>query len=171
MVWVIITIVVVALAAIVMGVTNWRKDRPGEGIGAFFFTAAFGGVAGMIVCMILNAIGAGIAGIHYETYGSANLAVLQDTSTVSGSFFLGSGYIEETPSFFYYQKNGNEYTLEHYDASRAVVIETDGNPHVEYQKAVGDNELWGIPVSEQEQVRFYVPKGSVVSNYSLDASK
>lgn len=159
---------IVVISAIVMGVSNW-KDSPGDGIGAFFFTIAFGGLCALVIAMVTNAILIEVIGSHYETESTANLAALQDGSSSSGSFFLGSGTYDEHPSFFYYEKSGNEYHLEHIDADLAVVIETSEAPRVEYQHEVGDHPFWAIPVAGYDHVKFYVPEGSVISNYSLDA--
>lgn len=170
MIWIYIASVILVISALVVLVMNWKDEGPAGGIGGFFMTLIFGGVAASAICMIINAIGAEITGTHYETEGTADLAALQDGSSTSGSFFLGSGSFNEEPSFFYYQKSGNEYHLEHVDADYAVVEETSGTPHVEYQKEVGNKPFWAMPVSGYDHVKFYVPQGSVISNYTLDAN-
>lgn len=170
MIWIIIAAVVVVGFAVWMGIENWRDDNPGSGIGAFFFTAMFGGLIAVVITMLINACAIHITGSHYEVESTSKLAALQDGHSSYGSFFLGSGSYNEAPAFFYYERHGKDvYTLEHAYAEYATVVETDDAPRVEYLEEKSDHPFWAIPVAPESFVTFYVPRGSVMSNYSLDA--
>jgi len=108
---------------------------------------------------------------------SAPLDTLNDGSSVSGRFFLGSGYIDSEPSFmFYVSDNGSHYLL-NVPADSATVRYTSGRPHADLVCRGSHDSLftWPLHIHSspdcQRHVRsaiFYVPKDSIVSNYHLD---
>jgi len=134
-----------------------------------FFSLFMAVAAGALTFTILQLLMYGIVGEHMEKTGESDLASLADNQGTSGSFFLGSGSIDDEPVFYYYERNGDEYTLEHVNADEAVVIETTDDPRVEFYSPVSNNEFWYIGGFGESTVKFYVPEGSVLNNYNLDA--
>lgn len=146
--------------------------RDGEGLlfaGVFVVTCAFGAVFSMLFGMIFNIAGAGIAGYHQVKFSESSIIALQDGSSTSGSFFLGSGSIDSDPVFFYYEDDNGTYRLKHVLADDASVIESSGPARVDIYKNKANSELFGLPFSDDTTYIFYVPNGSILRNFALDA--
>lgn len=138
--------------------------------GADAFCLFIVGMVTFIGGMIMNAIiQTAVTGTHYEVSQTYELHTLHDSSGTTGSFFLGSGTIDSKPVFMYYEKQGDSYFLRHADADFATVIESTSTPHVDKLVERANNKWWGLAFGAGHSVNFYVPKGSVVSNYTLDA--
>lgn len=132
----------------------------------FFATLIFGG----IVALVIN-IGVSGALASEAVTTTNNLTTLQDGSQTTGTFFLGSGYVDGKQVFSYYEKRGGAYYLESIDAEHAKVVESSGQPRVEHT-CDQTTSVWISVFStcwNNYDYTFYVPKGSVVTNYTLDA--
>ena len=143
-----------------------------------FFFAAFGGVLGGLVGFIAALIIGAFAyqGVHWEEKERVPLVSLADTSKVHGSFFLGSGYVDQEPSFTWYEQAGeNNYVRKdalsyestiHYlgkgETPRYVRSETV--PNEKFWNTWG----WGSASGGEYHYDFYIPKGSIVQSYKLD---
>lgn len=147
---------------------KWAKDYPRDTFEFVFIPLMIGALTGTVVLGIFTILSiANLLPTHTEsTYGS--LEAINDNSSVSGSFFLGSGSVNGRMVFSYYQKSGDSYQLLQQDADRSLVKYTDGIPTVEYLK-----DCSSIPslesICSSPRFIFYVPRGSIQSNYNLDA--
>jgi hypothetical protein len=109
--------------------------------------------------------------LSYNKVTTLSLDAISDGTTPKSSFFLGSGYINEEPSFMYYQKDGDAYTLRSIPSRHASIKYTTGDPHVDMLKPCSSipgfrdlcNILWA------DDAVFYVPEGSIVNTFTLDA--
>lgn len=107
------------------------------------------------------------------------IVALNDNIGTEGSFFLGSGSIDSEAVFFYYAgDNTNGFRLKHVDADDASIIEFDGDPYmVQYCGDLSTSPSWidfNLDKSKPscrswDKTVFYVPSGSIQSNYILDA--
>ena len=106
------------------------------------------------------------------------LVSLKDGSSVSGSFFLGIGGVGEDAEYsFYEQDTDGKFHLEQVDADRASIVEYDGTPKMtESCDDYGDSPwllTWPISYDSVDcydrDVVFYVPEGSVKTDFVLDA--
>ena len=143
-----------------------------------------GGVALIFYVFVSAVLLVGLSEIWVEdTPVESELASLADGSSVSGSFFLGSGSVESEPVFFFYRQQGNgSFRLEHRDADKVSIVETSSDPRmvtlcVDYSHVPTWFE-WPLfnsspPTYEDcrddDPTTFYVPEGSIKSNYILDA--
>lgn len=114
----------------------------------------------------------------YTTTQTVKLESLVDGSDIRGSFFLGSGVINEVSVFTWYeQSEPGSYRQEQADADVSTVHFTTDAPH--YVLTVKRREegswfgKWGIRTDAGEgldwRYDFYVPKGTIKNNYTLDA--
>lgn len=95
---------------------------------------------------------------------------LYEDATVSGSFFLGSGSINETEYLFFntVTENGMIHPEKVDKYMEVYIIEGPGQPRLEvgYYIPSGKWKLWAI--GEREDVyTFYIPEGSVDSGYRV----
>lgn len=95
-----------------------------------------------------------------------------------GSFFLGSGVINDVSVFTWYEQNSeNSYRQNRADADESTVHYGDGQPHyvlkVERHEEGSFFGTWYLrPDAGEELSRaydFYVPKGTIKQEYTLDA--
>lgn len=169
MLWIYIA-VIVGVMVIIGGTVHEFMSRGGEPLEWFLGSFLSSMLAGALFCLLTNGIGYAIVGHHDAKIGESGLVSLQDNTERRGSFFLGSGTISDEPVFFYYEERNGAYHLEHIRADRASVVETEDDPRVEFYRETSDNALLGLPVFKPSTTAvFYVPNGSVVSNFELDA--
>lgn len=128
-------------------------------------------VGGMIAAL-LNLMTSPFVETEWSVESEHRLAAIQDGVVTSGSFFLGTGTVDGDPKFIYYQMNGNGgYTLESLSPRYATVFQEDGEPRVVEYNGTSDNPWislmpkWGTDYKAE----FYVPEGSIINNYTLDA--
>lgn len=165
MLWIIVFATMIVLFAIEGFIRNkgWVSRVDSTVMGGFL-----GGFFGLIISGIGMLSGVIFVGEHWKTYRVAELANLQDNGRTSGSFFLGSGSIDEEPVFWYYENNSGVLSLHHVGANVASLVEADGPPRLEVLEKKSDN-TWFQFHSGSKHYRFYVPPGSVVNNFRLDA--
>ncbi len=103
------------------------------------------------------------------------LETLQDNNSVSGSFFLGSGYINgEMKYVFYYETDGG-YRMKQLKYYNVLIKYTSETPKVEtYRKVQTDAFINKFSVYMGDcgcnnKNIIYVPKGTIKQNYNLDA--
>ncbi len=157
-------------------VKNREVDEFGSWLGATAIVTAIAAIAGMLVINLPASIF-----LKDDVVLEYNLKAMQDGSSTTGSFFLGSGTINDVPSFMYYvEYDDGSVSLESAYASDSVVVETDENPRVTYEcEYYGDIPtalIWPVNHFGTDgdydctgTVTFYVPENSVKSQYVLDA--
>ena len=105
--------------------------------------------------------------MHKVTY-TTKIVSLQDNSEVEGSFTLGSGYIGESSYFcYYYNHIDGGYALGKEPTRNARIVEWDKKYAIK-QYTREENKEWNTSGSTSGVV-FYVPRGTIVRNYNLDA--
>lgn len=161
--------VITVLVALYFAVECFRDGERALSVGVFAFVGALGALFTLLLGMIFNIAGAGIAGYHQAKVAEHSITALQDGSSTRGSFFLGSGRIDSDPVFFYYENSDGVYRLKHVFADEASVVESSGPAHVDVYKNKANSELFGLPFSSDTTYRFYVPNGSILRNFTLDA--
>jgi hypothetical protein len=168
---------------------DWYGGRKGSRRLPFVEAAILSGVTlvvGLFVTLFLTFIAASIAVPDHSV--ERDLVALADGQSTHGSFFLGSGSVDSDPAFFWYQDDGTGgYKLKSINAYWVTIreIPEGETPHMvqrcdDYSnipKWVG----WPLDISEDEEsnscgdsdekswTTFYVPAGSIKSNYILDA--
>jgi len=101
------------------------------------------------------------------------LESLSDNSGISGSFFLGSVIIDGIMKYSYYLKSGDEYYLRQTNVNNSVIKYSDTKTTLEIER-IKQSDYWlnyfSLSIKEQNQKYiFYIPKGSIKSQYNLDA--
>lgn len=138
-------------------------------IGAtFIFIVPTGVFVGLIWLMAALIIGLLLPkDIVYQNY---DLAALNDSSSVSGAMFLGSGVIDGTMKYSYYRADGAAKQLETVNASDIRVFEDTDKAYV--RKSVNCTSSWEWLTScvmSPEVVEIHVPKSTIRQGFVLDA--
>ncbi len=106
-----------------------------------------------------------------------NLISLRDSIGIQGAFFIGSGYINNTLSYFYYQQMPDGgYQANSLDMSQAEVYQDEQkHPYIQSYNITFKNPLLNyilIPnVVWSCQSALHIPKNSILQNYSLNLGK
>lgn len=147
------------------------------------FEGMIGAFAGAVIgFLVASAIGAIIYGdTHLVPDKPIPLESLVDGSAVQGSFFLGSGVIDEVSVFTWYERTAeNSFKQERANADESTVhfLPSGSTQKPYYVQMVKRHErgpflsFWGVHFNEEDWVDsydFYVPKGTIKPLYELDA--
>lgn len=107
-----------------------------------------------------------------KTYSLAediDIYALQDNLTTEGSFFLGSGHINDELKYFYVEQTEFGYTVNNVDADNTYIQYTTDRCHLERHTYTFDNwfvNLIAVPLTDRYVI--YIPEGSIINNYSVD---
>jgi hypothetical protein len=149
-----------------------------------FCLGLLGSVAGFLFAALISVFVCGLAiPMAAETAGAAQsiekvevtpLYALKDNSNLSGTFFLGSGSVNETDYYYYIVKEEgkgycvkkkaiNNYTyLDYLNAEDCKYDE----PCLAYYYNQWDNKILRFFAwSPENWYTFYVPEGSIIENY------
>lgn len=100
------------------------------------------------------------------------LQTLKDNTTINGTFFIGSGSINQTMTYTYYVKEGDYYQLKQVPASKAKIKYTDKDYKLEIIEHVKVNDLLGkfsIQTKPKKTYVFHIPEGAIRHTFKLDA--
>lgn len=137
--------------------------------------AMIGIVPSLIIAVI---IGATAPTTYSVTPSITHIADLYDKQTISGSFFLGSGEIDQKAVYYYYGENSDgSFTLNHIDAEGTHIFEdtpaTD-HPYIKVENceshATNWQGFWGIGVPNNcpsFPTEIHIPQNSIVRNFSI----
>lgn len=128
-----------------------------------------GAIAGMVIGVLANVIALPFMGAtrHVEAH---DLQSIGAASGISGSFFLGIGTVDSTTEYHYFVKTADGgFQEKSIETDYATVYETDETPHLDITWDDPSNQWLGIFAAHMsdEHYNFYVPRGSVVQNYTL----
>lgn len=149
-----------------------------------FFLGVLGSLIGflsaalisMIICGLVIPIVADAAGATHsiEKVDVAPLYALKDNSNLSGTFFLGTGSVDETDYYYYIIKEeGKGYCVNKLSTSNSVYLDYLNLENCEYDEPclVYYYDEWDSKAlrffawSPPNWHTFYVPEGSIIENY------
>ena len=132
----------------------------------------------VLIIFMAALIGFGVAFIlpmktvtEIDTY---NIVCLQDNNSTNGSFFLCTGTIKgEMKYVFYYEENGT-YKMKQTDYNNTSIkysetVKVERYRQEEVKAFINYFAIDDIFSESNMQFIIYVPKGTIKSNYSLDA--
>ena len=145
--------------------SDWDNDW-----GAKWFKWNFFGV---IIAFVFVAVMSDKIEHDYKTYKSVQYKEnLSDNSEISGSFFLGSGTIKDEWVYSFYVKKGNAFYIKSIKAKNIPIVYSDDRPRVVTLRTKDETvNPWIFNHIEKKSTTIYVPRGSIKSNFNLDASK
>lgn len=99
-----------------------------------------------------------------------NLIALKDTSTLQGSFFLGTGSIDGEMKYTFYYETDNGFKLRQLSNYR-VTIKYDGHPRIETITKVKTDAFinhFSLFCGKIPEYIIYVPENTISNNFNLD---
>ena len=152
--------------------------------GGDFCLGLLGSVAGcllavlisMLVCGLLIPITADAAGATHsiEKVEVTPLYALKDNSNLSGTFFLGSGSVNETDYYYYIvREEGKGYCVQKKAVNNYTYLDYLNSEGCEYDEPclAYYYDEWDSKIlrffawSPENWHTFYVPEGSIIENY------
>lgn len=98
------------------------------------------------------------------------LKAIGHSSNTQGSFFLGTGYVDEKPSYSYYEDHDNYSELKTVETRNTRIYE-DGKKEVTYNIQHRNHWWWAGDTSNIFRIDFHVPENSIVETTKLDLSQ
>jgi hypothetical protein len=96
---------------------------------------------------------------------SVKIYSLHDDKEQSGSFILGSGFINENGYYYYFTKNGDTYYKDEV-SDKTGIIETDETPKL-VTITVYPNIWYGKCFKIRKSHKLYVPKGTIIKEFKV----
>lgn len=166
------TIIIVIIYALLIAYFAFKSYDFGEFMLMAVITTIATGVVWTIVNIAIGLIWYGEdSGRSIRTdIEQTELSALSSSSEVSGSFFLGSGSIDDKPVYSYILKNEDGgLELKTISTSSVIVYEVENMAvgYMERAYITPESDTWTY-FSDQDKTRFYVPAGSVqTQEYSV----
>ena len=163
----------IVLCAIILCAICVLASPSGERGDNGFTGFCWGAIVGLILCCIISCEHE----LGWEkpyVDKTIRLYALNDGSQIHGSFFLGSGTINEKFVYHFYKRVGtNTFRHDYIDASGVNIIENKNvNPRIEFYKKKRKKCKYGKwHIHEGERggaTKIFVPKGSIKNVYNLD---
>ena len=142
---------------------NWIR-----GIGDFLTEVLLGGIIGLILSLFVMLALPMDTEIKTYTY---NIEALQDNSSISGSFFLGSGSIDGSMKYVFYYEDDGGFKMKQIDYDKAIIKYSSEIKVIKYKEEPTDNiiNIFAVDICFSEKYEIFVPKGTIKNNYNLDA--
>lgn len=140
-----------------------------EGVGITVLVTILGVMISFFIMMPVSAIADSCADKTWSTVEDSDIYALQDNLTTEGSFFLGSGHINDELKYFYVKETDVGYTVCNVDADDSYIRYTTDRCHIErqtYEFTNGFVKLIACPMSDR--YIFHIPDGSILNNYAVD---
>lgn len=148
-VWVIILIVAVVAIIVFVALGCWLSEETFWGIGTLI------GIVGVIACVAVGPLECNYDYVKYE-----NIYSIRSTNDdIDGSFFLGSGYIDEDTYYMVFVEDEKGIKLDKYDTRYTYIVEVDDGNH--YVRSI--KEKWTL----QGYYILYVPVGTIIVEYRI----
>lgn len=148
----------------------WNNRDWIDGFGDLLFHLFFGWLCGLSIWMIIWFI---LPMDLYWKESSLEIVNLQDNSSVEGrSFFLWSWYINGTMNYIFYYEKDWLYSMMKVEYDKAQIKYTEWKPKVNIseQYPTGNHiNLFALDIPADNKYIIEVPKGTIKTNYNLDA--
>lgn len=163
-------VTIIFFTVLVSVIFGWIENKHGfyPNLLSIAFNCFFGAVIGLV-------IGGFIAmSIPSETKVDTrelNLTLLNDGSSLEGSFFLGIGNVSGSMKYIYYYEEKGQYKMDVLSYKEVAIEYSDSNPKLLILRDVKTDAFinsFSICLKNKKYV-FRVPEGSIKSGYNLDA--
>jgi hypothetical protein len=126
-------------------------------------------VFGLVGCLVAVFIGSEFEQKSVVS-SSQEIVALKDNSQLGGSFFLGTGSVDEEPVYFYMAREEGGVIQKTIDVDKVVIVEGSENPRIEKYKAEfvdEKNNRFGL-AAKCNKTKIFVPSGSVERVFNVD---
>lgn len=141
-----------------------------------FMSALFGTMALLVIATMIGYGLSGLSGVirgmepNVSSYEFPIVAIADGSST-SGSFFLFSGSMDETPKYFFYRQDSPDGPIRQGNLSVSktdVYEDTEREGYIKVIRHSYNCDWLGCDWSSYRTYEVHVPKGSVVRQFNFD---
>lgn len=172
MIWLILALIIAIIVPIILTVKGELWDF-GDGVLVFMFTC----FVGVLLSLAIMVLGGGIATAsgaptQSEKVESVEVISLNDNSNTEGTFFLGSGSVNEELVYYYAYESDKGITVGEIDADEVYINYTDKQPRLEKYQTKFKSEFlnWSFAYLGEDSCyyKLYIPEGSIIEEYTID---
>lgn len=167
MLWIILGAIIGIVIGIYLTSDAWMELW--ERVIMTFLLALLCSTLGVLFAMFSGVFADICADKTYHVVEDIEIYALQDNITTEGSFFLGSGHVDDELKYFYVEETELGYVVNNVDADNAYIKYTTDRYHLERLSYTFDNwfvRLIAFPMNNRYV--FYIPDGSIINNYTVD---
>ncbi len=137
------------------------------------FTIIFGGlVYNLLLWFLINIIASSCIETENHIEHSYNIQSINNRGNLSGSFFLGTGRIDETEYFYTFVEYDKGYVRRRFDVNDSIIFEIENidQPHINviYKRMSGNWKKWFVVLPHRCEYYIYVPTGTIIQSYSIE---
>lgn len=101
---------------------------------------------------------------------SKKIIALKDNPSMSGSYFLFSGYVDEKLYYYYAEETELGYRTDKVRASDCYIVYSETEPRIDRIEATGFKKwyTWIYAIPSAHYYTIYVPDGTVATDYEID---
>lgn len=141
-------------------------------IGKRNYETSLGSLLGIVAALTLTIILLATANTETVAVSEKPIYALKDGGQIGGSFFIGTGTVEEEQYFFYVTDKGEGKTIDKQLVEESTVIE-DNNRHPEIVKCderfkSGFVRFMFGDYMGDATYKIYVPEGTVTTDFTID---
>lgn len=172
MIWLILALIIAIVVPIILAAKGELWDF-GDGVLVFMFTCFIG----VLLSLAIMVLGGGIATAsgaptQSEKVESVEVISLNDNSNTEGTFFLGSGSVNEELVYYYAYESDKGITVGEIDADEVYINYTDKQPRLEEYQTKFKSEFlnWSFAYLGEDSCyyKLYIPEGSIIEEYKID---
>lgn len=159
-----------------LGVVLWRDMAPFDAVDVIFYIF-LGLISGVVAfgASVAVALGIGMAlptAINTTPTTSSTIVTLRSSDGVAGRFYLGSGVIDTTLYYFWYEQAADGAIIpRQHDAGEGTYVYQQNRPDAKVEVYRWHfTQPWASWVALEgggETWRFYVPSGTVKTGFAL----
>lgn len=151
------------LAACILISFITKSDRAWPWVVGFLAAATMMITAIVPVSMVPN----GDRGKPDTNLGSSSLIALGHSSETSGSFFLGTGTVDEEQVYVYMADTDLGAEMLTVQVDRARIVEEEGAPHIEHWAKCDNAIVVPWPACSKSLLVFHIPPGSITRDFTV----
>ena len=129
------------------------------------------GIASFVLIGIASILASSCAEIEYSVVSDTKIIALKDNQNANGSFYIGSGYVDEDLYYYYAIETEFGYKTEKIRADNVYIKYTDGEAHIEKHEGAFANEslsFWiGACICDDRYI-IYCPEGTITNEFDVD---
>lgn len=139
------------------------EDMWGSGFAIAFYVATLA----FLITMFFGVVVVETADCDWVEISTTEVAAFSDSVGIKGRTYLGRGYVEDTLSYFYVLDTPCGMTVKQVTAEQCYIKYTDKAPYVVAYEARTKNGFirWAFGNSGKKSYTFYLPEGSVITDY------
>jgi hypothetical protein len=169
MIWIIGGIIIGFIVGIIVSINEeWGFIG---GVFNTFLSILIGVFVGVMLLLCSSIICAPLVETEHVKVKTTEIVALKDNNELSGSFFLGSGCVDENTRYYYMENTERGKRMRDISAENAYLNESNSEtPRIETYQSEWKNKAWNLIAfpSEGGYYKIYIPENSIITDFEVD---